>query len=905
MKKSKVTRSLLAACSIVALSAVMYGCVHSGDGPSVSALNLTGYDTADGATVMAGTYSIDDVPAALASALEGYSGTTMGDTGDTVTVGDYSFRCVAGPCSVSVSDDESRVTVQGTINVMKMAMMPPPPTPTENAMAALESTGSAAQTANTTLSAANAALGTSTNAVTAAAQAFSNATGDAIATAKAAYDAAVADLMMKKEAQANAAMALGEAIAAYEMAHGVLSILDPTNAALAPAATAIAALKMAQADMTAVAAADAALAVAANTADPVTTKAAYDAAVTAHDTAMSMQATEKGKLDAATEALADARTALEGASGDGIAPAVEAYNAAVDDLAAAQAAYDTAVADTKARLDTLDMALAAWAKADPDAVGLKDAMAMIAKLKADQDEAAKKAAADLKEVQDQLTEARNELQRIRDEIAAEAKKIADAATAARNAGYTAALAEASRTPSGTDPDTADNRQANRRKMAIGYDQPVADADAIPLLTIERRTSLKLTAAGYMQGDAAPSIGSGWNGGTLTRNRVDDDGEKLTDITGDTMAYVYSDIEQAESDSTKITTFAAPDATGADDTPITTYIPVATTIAAEDTGVFSIRSTGEGKKWWEKDSGVTFASGILPTSLNTSKALPDNFAATINGISGTIRCATPDSCTIKRTGTNEYEIVTASGESLSFMPTAGKDATVTTYEDDGAYLTFGWWIVTPDDKKAAGYRFGSFATSMDDATTPYTIPAAVTGKASYRGPAAGIYAEKKHGDQEARSGMFTAEANLTADFLGTNAGAHVSGSVSKFMSGGESLGNWTVNLRGSAIVDADGTGGIDADLTDNDDVSAGDKNTGVYNDGTGLLLNSGMTTGDFDGLAVTGVWQGQFAGNPASPDVAGSTNDAPNNIIGTFDASTHGSSPAGAIQVSGAFGAEKQ
>ena len=31
MKKSKVTRSLLAACSIVALSAVMYGCVHSGD----------------------------------------------------------------------------------------------------------------------------------------------------------------------------------------------------------------------------------------------------------------------------------------------------------------------------------------------------------------------------------------------------------------------------------------------------------------------------------------------------------------------------------------------------------------------------------------------------------------------------------------------------------------------------------------------------------------------------------------------------------------------------------------------------------------------------------------------------------------------------------------------------------
>ena len=34
MKKTKLTRSLLAACSIVALSAVMYGCVHSSDDPA-------------------------------------------------------------------------------------------------------------------------------------------------------------------------------------------------------------------------------------------------------------------------------------------------------------------------------------------------------------------------------------------------------------------------------------------------------------------------------------------------------------------------------------------------------------------------------------------------------------------------------------------------------------------------------------------------------------------------------------------------------------------------------------------------------------------------------------------------------------------------------------------------------
>ena len=34
MKKSKLTRTLMAACSVVALSAVMYGCVHSGDDPA-------------------------------------------------------------------------------------------------------------------------------------------------------------------------------------------------------------------------------------------------------------------------------------------------------------------------------------------------------------------------------------------------------------------------------------------------------------------------------------------------------------------------------------------------------------------------------------------------------------------------------------------------------------------------------------------------------------------------------------------------------------------------------------------------------------------------------------------------------------------------------------------------------
>ena len=126
MKKSKVTRSLLAACSIVALSAVMYGCVHSGDGPTYSQLDLMGgHNTAAGATVTAGSYGIDGLPDDLASALEGYTGPTTAGAGEALTIGGYTFTCGDdSSCSVTVAEDESHFTTTGTITV---ALIPPPP----------------------------------------------------------------------------------------------------------------------------------------------------------------------------------------------------------------------------------------------------------------------------------------------------------------------------------------------------------------------------------------------------------------------------------------------------------------------------------------------------------------------------------------------------------------------------------------------------------------------------------------------------------------------------------------------------------------------------------------------------------------------------------------------------------
>ena len=65
MKKTKLTRSLLAACSIVALSAVMYGCAHTDSGPSQDEL-----DAANEATAAAAAKADVDAAAAATAAEE-------------------------------------------------------------------------------------------------------------------------------------------------------------------------------------------------------------------------------------------------------------------------------------------------------------------------------------------------------------------------------------------------------------------------------------------------------------------------------------------------------------------------------------------------------------------------------------------------------------------------------------------------------------------------------------------------------------------------------------------------------------------------------------------------------------------------------------------------------------------
>ena len=122
MKKMKLTRKLMAACSVVALSAVMYGCVHGGNG--------------DGSTAM------DDPPppppAAAAVDLMGSTDLMPGMTtiaaGASVTVGNTTLTCSEdADCVVTVMQDDVTgsftATASGGMVTVAVAMLPAPPEP--------------------------------------------------------------------------------------------------------------------------------------------------------------------------------------------------------------------------------------------------------------------------------------------------------------------------------------------------------------------------------------------------------------------------------------------------------------------------------------------------------------------------------------------------------------------------------------------------------------------------------------------------------------------------------------------------------------------------------------------------------------------------------------------------------
>ena len=112
--------------------------------------------------------------------------------------------------------------------------------------------------------------------------------------------------------------------------------------------------------------------------------------------------------------------------------------------------------------------------------------------------------------------------------------------------------------------------------------------------------------------------------------------------------------------------------------------------------------------------------------------------------------------------------------------------------DDDYLVLGVWLEVPDDVNLDTSLLGTFAFGSERFTNFGQVPAQ---KATYKGPAIGIYETRGSGSSDDISiGSFVADAELTADFDSNTAREdQVTGEISNFTENGQSLGDWVVSL----------------------------------------------------------------------------------------------------------------
>ena len=200
--------------------------------------------------------------------------------------------------------------------------------------------------------------------------------------------------------------------------------------------------------------------------------------------------------------------------------------------------------------------------------------------------------------------------------------------------------------------------------------------------------------------------------------------------------------------------------------------------------------------------------------------------------------------------------------------------------DEYYLTLGAWLMLPNSSSAPSFQYNLGVFAWGHAATALTNAnvQALSGTATYEGPATGLYSKAAYRGsllsrelQSAKVGSFTATATINANFGGAGnfTGAGFGGSVTNFRENGESLGDWTVDLDAESPP-------VSETMTDE--------------------LFYGSTGGSADGESLSGQWGVQFFRNRAG----GGADYA----VGTFTASTAGSNND-ALHIVGAYGAESQ
>jgi hypothetical protein len=268
--------------------------------------------------------------------------------------------------------------------------------------------------------------------------------------------------------------------------------------------------------------------------------------------------------------------------------------------------------------------------------------------------------------------------------------------------------------------------------------------------------------------------------------------------------------------------------------------------------------------------ISFVDGYGASPPDISVNNDEGERGMLDGVMGTFTCDVA-SCTVTKTDDG-----TSSADELRFTPDAGM-STATVMVPDSDYLIFGWWLAMPEAVSDT-HMFESFAGGSDsfDVSPSGDTIQQLTGRARYEGPAAGKYVTKDRAEL-AMAGIFTATAQLLADFGLANEDGMIQGQVIDFMDmDGNEMEDWSVRLH-DAELQADDAAFMSARIANAADTVDDES------------LNTGVVASLGTGMSATGDWHGSFYSNDRSDGEPGS-------VAGRFEA--HGDR----AHISGAFGA---
>ena len=402
-----------------------------------------------------------------------------------------------------------------------------------------------------------------------------------------------------------------------------------------------------------------------------------------------------------------------------------------------------------------------------------------------------------------------------------------AAKTARAVALAAALEEAKAT-------RGDGRFDDTAHMVVPVVTAAHDGTAVAIEVSEDGTPQGGSArsGAFVEEDDGPAAIAGWTGARFARGEA---GERLV---------VYTDVgapEAAAFTPENLNRLAQVSGLSGDALPETglavvpAYYPlVASTslAAASPNGSATHRSQGTGA-----DEGLTFMG-------------------TFAGGTGTYACS-GSACSVTL---DDRGVATGMGGDWTFSPGSGAMVLIPDYD----HLQFGWWL---SREEGGPYGFQSFAGSTGIDAGSGAVSASMTGSATYRGAAAGVYASTDiAGGQVTRasSGEFTAEARLTAHFFGAQDAGEIAGELVSFRdAAGASMAGWRVTLEAAAL-------------------SAGSASFAGTSEGTVGPGTSG-----------SGSWEGRFHGSDGAE-----SNARPSDVTGRFDVHLPG------MQIAGAFGASR-